>query len=122
MKKILAHYPANIDLFKANNRNTRQRCKICLELTIKTPARRYWRHSGMFIVNFDHISHFFSSVSVVDFEQINVSLVTNNVSIIYHPGSKSVDDEVYWRLFLFENISEVNLGTIITSAWHQSNW
>ena len=27
----------------------------------------------VFIVNFEHISHIFSSVSVVDFEQVNVS-------------------------------------------------
>ena len=23
----------------------------------KTPERRHWRHSGVFIVNFEHISH-----------------------------------------------------------------
>ena len=36
--------PANIHLFKVNNRNTRQR------------FRRHWRRSGAFIVNFEHIS------------------------------------------------------------------
>ena len=30
---------------KVNNRNTRTRCEIA------------WRHSGIFIVNFEHISH-----------------------------------------------------------------
>ena len=29
--------PAGIYLLKANNRNTRTRCEICTELTIKTP-------------------------------------------------------------------------------------
>ena len=28
------HYPANIYLFKVNNRNTRKRCEIFLKLTI----------------------------------------------------------------------------------------
>ena len=28
----LSHYPANIYLFKVNNRNTRKRCKICSKL------------------------------------------------------------------------------------------
>ena len=28
--------------------------------------------SGVFIVNFEHISHLFFSVSIVDFEQVNV--------------------------------------------------
>ena len=41
---------------KVNNRNTRTRCEICLKLTtIKTPERRQ-RRSGVFIVNFEHIS------------------------------------------------------------------
>ena len=32
--------PVGIYLFKVNNRNTRARCEICLQLTIKTPERR----------------------------------------------------------------------------------
>ena len=34
-------FPANIYLFKVNNRNTRKRCEICSKLTIKTPERRH---------------------------------------------------------------------------------
>ena len=49
--------PASIYLFKVNNRNTRARCEICSKLTIKTPERRHWRRSGVFIVTFEHISH-----------------------------------------------------------------
>ena len=33
--------PANTDLFKVNNRNTRKRWEICSKL-IKTPERRHW--------------------------------------------------------------------------------
>ena len=40
-------------MFKVNNKNTGVRCEICSKLTIKTPERRYWRHSGVFIVNFE---------------------------------------------------------------------
>ena len=43
--------------FKVNNRNTRTRCKISSKLTIKIPERCQWRRSGIFIVNFEHISH-----------------------------------------------------------------
>ena len=32
--------PANIYLFKVNNRNTRERCKICSKLIIKTSKQR----------------------------------------------------------------------------------
>ena len=89
-------------MFKVNNRNTRTRCEICSKLTIKTPERRYWCRSGVFIVYFEHISHLVlvfllltltryiptgtrsmtsfwcpycyhcSDVSTVDFEQVNV--------------------------------------------------
>ena len=44
-------------MFKVNNRDIRVRCKICLKLTIKSPERRHWRRSGVFIANFEHISH-----------------------------------------------------------------
>ena len=50
-------YPAGIYLLKVNNRNTRTRCEIGSKLTINTPERRQWRRSGVFIVNFEHISH-----------------------------------------------------------------
>ena len=49
-------YLAGTYMFKVNNRNTKTRCKICLKLTIKTPEWRQWRRSGVFIVNFKHIS------------------------------------------------------------------
>ena len=44
-------------------------------LTIKTPERRKWRRSGVFIVNFEHISHPFPMFLIVDFEQVNVRWV-----------------------------------------------
>ena len=49
--------PAGMYLLKVNNRNTRTRCEICSKLTINTPERRHWRRFGVFIVNFEHISH-----------------------------------------------------------------
>ena len=44
-------------MFKINNKNT----------------RRLWRRSSVFIVNFEHISHLFPGISVVYFEQVNIS-------------------------------------------------
>ena len=44
-------------VFKVNNTNTRTSCEICSKLTIKTPKRRQWRCSVVFIVNFDNISY-----------------------------------------------------------------
>ena len=31
--------------------------EICSKLTMKTPERRQWRRSGVFILNFEHILH-----------------------------------------------------------------
>ena len=38
--KLKANFPANIYLFKINNRNTRKRCEICSKITIKAPDHR----------------------------------------------------------------------------------
>ena len=43
----MTNYPANVYLFKANSRNTIKRCDTCSKLT----------SFGVFIVNFEHISH-----------------------------------------------------------------
>ena len=49
--------PADDYLFTVNDRNARTRCEICSEPTIMTPERGHWHRSGVFIVNFEHISH-----------------------------------------------------------------
>ena len=49
-------FPAGIYLFKVSNRNKRTISAICSKLTIKTPEWCQWRHSGVFIINFEHIA------------------------------------------------------------------
>ena len=49
-------YPLGIYLLKVIIRSTRTRCEICSKLTIKRPERHHWRRSGVFIINFEHIS------------------------------------------------------------------
>ena len=51
-------------MFKVNKKrhqndatNTRKKCEICSKLTIKTPEWRHRRHFGVYIVNFELISH-----------------------------------------------------------------
>ena len=58
-KKQFKALPVSTYLFKVDNRNTGKRSEISLDLTIKTPERRHWCRSGVFIVNFEHISHLF---------------------------------------------------------------
>ena len=57
-------FPAGIYLLKVNNRNTRTRCEICSKLTINTPERRH------------------SSVSIVNFEQVNAGWVCCDQPVI----------------------------------------
>ena len=64
-------YLANIYLFKIRNRNIRKRSKICSKLTIKTPE---WRHDVFLLLTLN-IFHTFFSISILDFEQVNVSWV-----------------------------------------------
>ena len=49
--------PVSNYMFKVNNRNTRISCEIYSKLTIKAAERRHWCCSGVFICNFEYISH-----------------------------------------------------------------
>ena len=37
---------------------------MCSKLAMKTPEPRQWRRSGVFIVDFEHILHFFLLLSL----------------------------------------------------------
>lgn len=65
-------------IFQANNRNTRKRCKVCSELTMKIPERCQWRRSGDFFVKFECIFLTpFTGVFIVHFEQVLISVNGN---------------------------------------------
>ena len=55
-KRYHTSFPFGNYMFKVNNRNARTRSEICSKLTIKTPEPCQWRRSGVFNVNFEHIS------------------------------------------------------------------
>ena len=57
MKLSINPFLADIYLFKVNINNTRIMSEICSELTINTSERYQWYCSGIFIVNFEQISH-----------------------------------------------------------------
>ena len=56
---LIQNFLADFYLFKVNKKDTRKTCKICSKLTMKTPERRHLHRSGVFIVNFEHISNLF---------------------------------------------------------------
>ena len=66
-----------------NNRNTRTRCETWSKLTIKTPERRQWRLSGVFIVNFEHTSHFVPVLLLLTFFTLprSVLVTLSNIKV-----------------------------------------
>ena len=60
-------HPANIYLFKVNNRNIKIKSEICSKLTKKTPEQCHCRRSAIFIVKFKYFSF-----CTVDFELVHV--------------------------------------------------
>ena len=46
-------------------------CEICSKLTIKTPELSQRRRSGVFIVNFEQISHIALVLQLLTLEQLN---------------------------------------------------
>ena len=59
-------FQATITCSKLTIGTLEQSCEICSKLTIKTPKERRWRRFDVFIANV-------SSVSIVNFEQVNAS-------------------------------------------------
>ena len=64
-------FPADTDLLKVNNRNIRTKVWNMFKVNNKDTKTTPMRHFGVFIVNLEHISHLCSTVSVVNFEQVN---------------------------------------------------
>ena len=63
-------FSASIFSIKVINVNTKIMSEICSKFTIKKPEWRHWCHSGVYIVNFEQISHI-----TVDFEQVTLSYI-----------------------------------------------
>ena len=79
-------HPDNIYLFKVNNINIRKRCDIYSKLTIKTPERRHWRRSSVFMVNFEYISHLFLVFLLLTLtKQMLANLVLFSIPLLHVP-------------------------------------
>ena len=102
-------------LFKVDNRNAKKMCeilsitsftgnynKLTSKLIMKKSKWRRWRRSGIFIDNFEHISHLFSCVSTVEFEHVNVCWVLDlKIKITY---SKSLTQNHLLKLTICKTI------------------
>ena len=84
-----------IYLFIANSSNIRKRCEICSKLRIKKPDGR----STVFIVHFEHISHFI----LVFVLSLNKCLLSPTLSI-----KKNVEITYCWNYQqMYKNFSEM---------------
>ena len=103
----------------------------------KDTKRPHWRRFGVFIVNIEHSSHLCSSVSIVNFEQVN-SGWDNNGNKRYQTEPFWLPEEITWSLrcllfwgftvltlffFLFLQISgALNVGVLeMTQCLRRSN-
>ena len=67
-------------------------CEIYSKLTILTQERHHCCCCNVFVVNFEHISHFFSG-SFVYFEQLNVCWVGFHEDRIQTLNEKSLEQQ-----------------------------
>ena len=91
-----------------------------------------WHRSGVFIVNFEHISRLFSSVSIVEFEQVKVSwdvLVQRCFVSHYHGAAPKFSSRgVLWQR-CSENVQQIcrrismpkrHFSSYFVNLWHIS--
>ena len=52
------------------------------KIEIKTPVRRHWSRSGVFIVNFEYCFTPFPRVAIVDLEQVSVNRDQFNQAVV----------------------------------------
>ena len=96
-----SYYPAGIYLLKVYNRNTKTRCEICSNLTVKTPERRQNDVIGVVLVSFLLTLNIFqtlSSVSIVDFEHVIFWVYRHTQSL--HGDEKLTQEILFERLFI----------------------
>ena len=80
---------------------------------IKTPKRSHWRRFGVFIVNSEHISHRCSSVSVVNFEQVNAEL---GIHLNLHNSRNEI-----WKQYLSIHVCVRSCNSICESNYRISS-
>ena len=69
---------------KLKNKNSRTRYEIGMKLTIKTPERRQWCRSGLFIVNFEQVSYL---TLMFLFLTLSTDMLAGVKGILHHPVS-----------------------------------
>ena len=77
-------HPSRYFMFKVNKINTRARYEIYSKLTIKTPERCHWCRSGVFSVNFEHISHLVLMSLFLNLNIFKFFTIFNTLTLTFH--------------------------------------
>ena len=109
VNKLPSSQLINICLLKVSNRNTRKMRKICSKWTVKTPDRHHRRHSDVFIVNFEHISHCFLVFLLLTLNKQMLAVFIAKLKKTYwvfitdfaHVCYSKVSGFIYFNLFFF---------------------
>ena len=112
-------FPFDIYLFKVNNGNTSTMCEICSKLTKKTPERRQWRRTGIFIVNCEQISHIILVNSVADFEYVNAWRV---ICTIQRVLQKNISNLKYYKKYEINSNKMFSCKNISLSSFRCIYW
>ena len=73
---------------------------MCSKLMIKTPEWRHWRRSGVFVVNFEHISHLFLVFLLLTLKKWMLA----------------------WNLVIFQGILQNYLNILLEYLWKSTSW
>ena len=99
-------FPENIYIFEVNNRNTGKRCEIFSKVTINTPEQLHLRDvlSGVFIVNFEHISHLFPVFLLLTLNKCmfafkNLDLIFPENINLFKANKDVIDLTLFWCLY-----------------------
>ena len=87
-------------------------CQICSKLTIKTTECRRF---GVFIANFERISHLFLVFSIIDIEQVNVCWV------VYYLHSSFLDPCFWYFAVIFKTINSYGYYRLFYSLFQYFN-
>ena len=101
--------PAGNHMFKVKNRNSRTKCEICSKLTIKTPELRNWHRSGVFIVNFEHISH----IVLVSLFLTLSRWIPTRIAFLMNWIQRIKLFWIFWNIYLFQQILMTSSKSIL---------
>ena len=105
-------------MFKVKKKTTKTRCEICSELTIKTAKRRYFRLSGVLIVNFEHILHL-----VLVFSVLILNRKCRLASVVFTSiFAEAVTQRCFSRKVFYEYLISLQQNIIHAKVWLQLYW